>query len=288
VFDRTLKRFDAYQRSHPRLAFPLAVVKKFGDDRAGDLAALIAYYGFFSLFPLLLLLVSVLGFVLHDNPSLRKSILDSALAQFPVIGEQLREHYESLTANGVAMGIGTATALWAGLGVTRAAQRAMNTVWGVPPEQRPTFLAARARGLLMLLVLGSITVTALFLSGLGTATGQLGAALRLLGFLGSLGLNIVLFLLAYRVLTVKHLNWAEVLPGAVAGAVLWTGLQLIGTYVISHQVKRATPVYGTFAVVIGVLVWIWVGAQITVFCAEVNAVRVQRLWPRSVLYRGDS
>jgi len=263
-------------------------MKKFGEDRAGDMAALIAYYGFFSLFPLLLVLVSVLGFVLQGNPSLQKSILDSALAQFPVIGEQLREHYESLTANGVVMGIGTATALWAGLGVTRAAQRAMNTVWGVPLEQRPTFLASRARGLLMLVVLGSITVTALLLSGLGTATGELGAALRLLGFLGSLGLNIVLFLLAYRVLTVRHLSWADVLPGAVAGAVLWTGLQLVGTYVISHQVRRATPIYGTFAVVIGVLVWIWVGAQVTVLCAEVNAVRVQRLWPRSVLYRGES
>lgn len=285
MFDRTLRRFDTYQRRHPRLAFPLAVVKKFGEDRGGDLGALIAYWGFFSLFPLLLVLVSVLGFVLHGNPRLQQSLLDSALAQFPVIGEQLRDHLESLTANGVVLGIGTATALWAGLGVTVSAQKAMNTVWGIPPEERPRFLAARVRGLILLVVLGSIILSALFLSGLGTATGELGVALRILGFFGSLGLHVVLFLLAYRVLTVRRLSWREVLPGALAGAVLWTGMQLVGAYLVNHQVRRATPVYGTFAVVIGLLVWIYMGAQVTVLCAEVNAVRVKRLWPRSLLSR---
>jgi YihY family inner membrane protein len=283
---RALRRIDEYQRSRPLLAFPVAAAKKFGEDGAGDLAALIAYYGFFSLFPLLLVLVSVLGFVLHGHSGLQRSILDSALAQFPVIGDQLRSHYESLTANGVVLGIGTATALWAGLGVTQAAQKAMNAIWGVPPEQRPAFLAARVRGLLMLVVLGSITVASIILSGLGTATGELGAALRILSYVGSLSLNVVLFLLAFRVLTVKRLTWGEVLPGAVAGGLVWTLLQLAGTYFVNHQVKHATPVYGTFALVIGLLFWIYMGAQLTLFCAEVNAVRVQRLWPRSLLSRG--
>lgn len=264
------------------------MVKKFGDDQAGDLAALIAYYGFFSLFPLLLVLISVLGFVLHGDPGLQRRILDSALAQFPVIGDQLRSHYESLTANGVILGIGTVTAVWAGLGVTQAAQKAMNTVWGVPPEQRPGFLPSRARGLIMLVVLGSMTVAAIFLSGLGTATGELGVALRILGYVGSLALNVGLFLLAYRILTVKRLRWGEVVPGAVTGAVLWTALQLVGTYLVNRQVKNATPVYGTFAIVIGLLVWIYLGAQLTVLCAEVNVVRLKRLWPRSLFSRGGS
>ena len=288
MLKRALRRIDGYQRGRPWLSFPLAVIRKFGDDGAWDLAALIAYYGFFALFPLLLILVSVLGFVLHGHQSLQRSILESALAQFPVIGDQLRAHYESLTANGVVLGIGSVAALWAGLGVTRAAQKAMNAVWDVPAEQRPGFLAARGRGLVMLVVLGSMTVAAIFLSGLGTATGQLGAPLRILGYLGSLGLNVVLFLLAYRLLTVKRLTWGDVLPGAVAGAVLWTAMQLVGTYFVSRQVKQATPVYGTFAIVIGLLFWIHLGAQLTMLCAEVNAVRVQRLWPRSLLSRGGS
>jgi membrane protein len=261
------------------------VVKKFGDDQAGDLAALIAYYGFFSLFPLLLVLVSVLGFVLHGDPELRVRILDSALAQFPVIGDHLRSNYESLAGNGVVLGIGTVTALWAGLGVTQAAQKAMNTVWGIPPEQRPGFLPSRLRGLIMLVVLGSMTVATILLTGLGTASGELGIALRVLGYVGSLALNLVLFLLAYRILTVKRLTWGDVLPGAVTGAVLWTALQLVGTYLVNRQVKNATPVYGTFAIVIGLLVWIYLGAQLTVLCAEVNVVRLNRLWPRSLFSR---
>lgn len=262
------------------------MVKKFGDDQAGDLAALIAYYGFFSLFPLLLVLTSLLGFVLAGDPELRMRILDSALAQFPVIGEHLRGNYDSLTGNGVVLGIGTVTALWAGLGVTQAAQKAMNTVWGIPPEQRPGFLPSRVRGLIMLVVLGSMTVATIFLTGLGTASGELGIALRVLGYVGSLAMNVALFLLAYRILTVKRLTWGDVLPGAVAGAVLWTALQLVGTYLVNRQVKNATPVYGTFAIVIGLLVWIYLGAQLTVLCAEVNVVRLNRLWPRSLFSRG--
>jgi membrane protein len=261
------------------------VVKKFGDDQAGDLAALIAYYGFFSLFPLLLVLTSVLGLVLQGDPELRMRILDSALAQFPVIGEQLRSHYDSLTVNGVVLGIGTITALWAGLGVTQASQKAMNTVWAIPPEQRPGFLPSRVRGLIMLVVLGTVTVATIFLSGLGTATGELGMALRILGYVGSLALNLALFLFAFRILTVKRLRWGDLFPGAAAGAVLWTALQLVGTYFVNRQVKNATPIYGTFALVIGLLVWIYLGARLTVLCAEVNVVRLHRLWPRSLFSR---
>lgn len=283
ALDRVLRRIDDLQRSRSWLAFPVAVVKKFGDDQAGDLSALIAYYGFFSLFPLLLVLVSVLGFALQGDLELQKRILDSALAQFPVIGEQLRSQFNSLTGNGVVLGIGTVTALWAGLGVTQAAQKAMNTVWGIPTEQRPGFVPSRVRGLLLLALLGSMTLATVLLSGLGTATGDLGMALRVVSYVGTLGLNVLLFLLAYRILTVKRLTWGEVLPGAITGAMLWTALQLAGTYLVNRQVKNATPIYGTFAIVIGLLVWIYLGARITVLCAEINVVRARRLWPRSLI-----
>src|SRR6266542_5843732 len=114
---------DGYQQRRRWLAFPMAVVKKFGDDRAGNLAALIAYYGFFSLFPLLLVLVAVLGFILRGNATLQESIVNSALAQFPIIGDQIKTNVKALSGSaGVALGIGTLVALWAGLGVTNAAQ----------------------------------------------------------------------------------------------------------------------------------------------------------------------
>jgi membrane protein len=273
-----LRRLDAYQQRRPWLSFPVAVVKKYSDDRAGNLAALIAYYGFFSLFPLLLVFVSVLGILLKGHPGLEASILRSALSQFPVIGDQLKVH--ALTGSVGPLVIGIATALWAGLAVTGAAQQAMNEIWGVPHERHPNFLVARARGLVLLGVLGTMTLASTLLSGLSTYRGS---ATRILWYPGSLLLNVALFSVAFMVLTRRSLGLADVLPGAVIGGTFWTGLQMVGTYFVTHRIQQASSVYGTFALVIGVLVWIYLGARITLYAAEINVVRVKRLWPRSFL-----
>src|SRR5438128_6085182 len=129
---RTLRTVDDFQQRRRWLAFPFAVFKEFGDDQAGNLAALIAYYGFFSLFPLLLVLVTVLGFVLHGHPGLQDRVLNSTLGQFPIIGDQLRTNVHSLQGSGFALAIGVGGTLYGGLGVGAAAQNAMNEVWDVP------------------------------------------------------------------------------------------------------------------------------------------------------------
>jgi membrane protein len=274
-----LGRADQAQQGRRWLAFPFAVWKKFGDDQAGYLAALIAYYGFFSLFPLLLVFVTVMGVVLRSHPGLRDSVLHSTLAQFPVIGTEIRVN--SLHASGLALVIGIVGALWAGLGVTQAAQNAMNTVWHVPRTERPNFFVSRVRGLILLAVLGTITVAATVVSGLGTARGTL-VAVRVLTVLGSLALNLAMYLVAFRVLTRRRLSWRDVFAGACVGAVAWTILQFFGTFYVSHQVAGAKATYGTFAFVIGLLVWIYLGAQVTLYAAEVNVVRREHLWPRSL------
>ncbi len=275
-----LRRIDRFQQRHRLVAFPFAVVKKFGDDQAGNLAALIAYFGFFSLFPLLLVFYSVVGLVVRGNPHLQQTLLHSALRNFPVVGSDIKVH--SITGNGIALAIGIVGTLWAGLGVTQMAQNAMNTVWGVPRKDWPNFLFSRVRSLEMLAILGTITVVATFASGLGASAGA-SVPLRLAGFAATLILNLALFLLSYRVLTVKELRWGDVLPGSVVAAVLWTALQSVGGYYVTHQLKGATNTYGTFAVVIGLLVWLYLGAQITLYSAEINVVRVRKLWPRSLV-----
>jgi YihY family inner membrane protein len=282
--DDTVERVDRYQQSRSWAAFPVAVFKKFGDDRAGNLAALIAYYGFFSLFPLLLVMVAILGFIIRGHPSLRASIINSTLAQFPIIGDQIRHNVKALSgpSAGVGLGVGTAVALWAGLGVTQAAQNALNDIWDVPIKRRPNFLQSRLRGLIMLAVLGTMSLGSTFLSGLGTATGDLGVALRVLGFAGSGLLNLGVFLLAYLVLTQRDVPWRAAFPGAVFAAVGWTVLQAIGTLYVSHTLKGATQVYGFFGFVIGLLAWIYLGAQILLLGAEINVVRAKHLWPRSL------
>src|SRR5213080_2209775 len=142
---RVVARVDRFQQRKKPLAFVVAVVKKFGDDQAGNLAALIAYYGFFSLFPLLLVLVTLVGFVLHGNPDLQSKVLGSTLAQFPVIGDQIRSNVGRLDTSGVGLVIGVVGLVWAGMGAMQAAQNAMNTVWNLPKRLRPNFVNARLR-----------------------------------------------------------------------------------------------------------------------------------------------
>ncbi len=279
-FDRIVRRIDRVQRARPWLAFPFAVLKKFGEDDAGYLAALISYYGFFSLFPLLLVFVTVLGLLLSGDPGLAHSIQTSALAHFPVIGDQIK--VRTLRGSGLALAIGVVVALWAGLGVTQAAQHAMNQVWGVKREDRPNFWMSRLRGLATLGVLGTITVGSTILSGLAAAVDVAGAV-RLLTLAGSLAANLALFLLSYRILTRRRLTWMDVLPGAVFAAVAWSAVQLVGNLYVSHLVARALPAYGAFAFVLGLLVWIFLGARITLLGAEINVVRKERRWPRSLV-----
>ncbi|HEX2090611.1 MAG TPA: YihY/virulence factor BrkB family protein [Actinomycetota bacterium] len=285
LIDNIGHRVDGFQQNRRWLAFPLAVMKKFGDDRAGNLAALIAYYGFFSLFPLLLVLVALLGLVLRNNPELQGEIIGSALSQFPIIGDQIRQNLPALSGEGagVAVGVGTVTALWAGLGVMQAAQNAFNDVWDIPMKERPNFIQTRLRALIMLALLGLFTIAATVLAGIGTWEGPLGAVIRVVAFAGSIALNLAAFSIAFRVLTDRTLSWTDVFPGAAFAAVVWGALQALGSFYVSHQLRQSTQVYGFFGFVLGLLAWIYLGAQVMLLGAEINVVKKRRLWPRSLL-----
>jgi len=278
---RLLDRFDRLQQRHRALAVPFAVVRKFGDDRAGNLAALLAYYGFFSLFPLLLVLVTVLGFVLAGHSGLQDRIIHSALAQFPVLGRQIGDDIGSLKGSGLALAVGLVGTLWAGLGITQQAQAAMNIVWGVPRKSWPSFWLRLARGFGVLGVLGLGALAATGLSGLGTVAG-LPVVGRVLPFAGTLLLNLALFEFAFVVLTGVPVPWRRLLPGTALAGVGWSLLQVLGSYYITHQVKNASQVYGTLAFVIGLLSWLYLGAQLFLYAAELNVVLAKRLWPRSL------
>jgi inner membrane protein YhjD len=279
--ERLLRRADKQQQRRAWIAFPYAVMKKFGDDQAGNLAALIAYYGFLSLFPLMLVLVTLLGLLLRNNPELQDTIRTSALANFPVLGEQISNNVHSLRGSGLALGIGLALSLWAGLGVMKVLQTAMNAVWNVPYRHRPNFWVSLLRAIIMLLVLGVITIAS-------AAAGSVGGGsdnwlVGIFGITMSVVLNLVLFLLAFRILTTEDVTWGDVFPGALIAALAWTTLQAIGGYIVSHQLQGASNTYGTFAIVIGLLAWIYLGAQMTLFAAEVNVVKKRRLWPRAIV-----
>jgi YihY family inner membrane protein len=280
VVQRLIDWFDGFQQAHALLGFPVAVAKKYGDDRIGAYAATLSYYGFFSVLALFLVLVTVLGIVLQDNPSLQKSILDSALAEFPVIGDQIRNNVYAIRGNWITLAIGVIGALWGGLGVMQATQGAMNRVWRVPPERRPNFMSSRLRSLAMLAALGIVLLASTFLSTRVTFLAGREVTARALSLLGSFVLAVALFLIAYRVLTGKDLSWRSVLPGSIVGAFAWVVLQAVGGFYLDRQIKHATALYGYFGFTIGLLLWMSLGAQIVMYGAEINAVLDGHRWPR--------
>lgn len=285
AYQRGLERVDRVQRCRPWLAFPFAVLKKFGDDRASRLAALVSYYGFFSLFPLLLVLTAGLGFVLSGNEELRREVIAAILRQFPEMGGRIEDSVGSLRASGFGLVAGVAGLLWTGMGVMSALQDAMNTVWGVPIKRQPNFWKKRLRALAMLAVFGLGFVMASVSTNLGRIEHLAGFGPG--GSVLSLFFDFALFLLAFRVLTERDdLGWRAFLPGAVVGAVGWFLLQWLGGFYVSRAVHSALSTYGFFAVVLGLLSWMHVLAQWVVFAAEVNVVHHDHLWPRT--FFGDT
>lgn len=284
---RVVERLDKYQQRHRWVGLPLAVVYKFIEDQGSYLAALITYYGFVSLFPLLLLLVTLLGFALGDNPDLQQQILHSALRDFPIIGDQIGQDINSLHGSVAAVVIGVLGSLYGGLRVTRALQHALNTVWAVPRTLRPDLIRASVRGLSLLLLFGAglvaTTVLAALTTGAGSYGATLGVGLRIAAILFAVVVNTVLFTVAFRVLTVKDVSISQIRTGAILAAIAWQALQELGTYYVAHGLRGASATYGLFGLVLGLLAWIYVAAVIVVFCAELNAVRGKHLWPRSLL-----
>jgi membrane protein len=273
------ERFDSYQQRRPRLAFPIAVIKKFGEDRAGSHAALVAYYGFFSLFPLMLALVTLAGILLRGNEALRQQVVNSALAQLPLVGSQLQQNVKAISGSWVVVAVGLVGAVWAGLGVIGAAQTGMDDVWDVPRRRRPPFLVARLRALIVLIVLGVFVLASATVAASSAALGSSAIAAGV-GVGASALLNVAVCAAAFKFLTVADVGIRDVIPGAIVAGVLWTLLQAFGGVLIERRVMGASDVYGFFAVVIGLLSWIYLTAQIMFVAAEINAVRVRGLWPR--------
>jgi YihY family inner membrane protein len=274
----SLHALDTRQQQTRGLRFVAAVYKKFSDDQAGQLAALIAYYAFVSIFPLLLAFVTILGFVLEGHPGDREKILHGTLGQFPILSEHLT--LSSLKGSSVALAIGVVGALLAGMGVTSAAQNAFNRIWHVPFKDRPNFIFSRLRSLAVLAILGTLTIVSTAAAGFVGASSH-GALAVIAGVLVAFAVNVALFMTAFTLLTAADVSWREYLPGVIVAAILWQLLQHLGGFYVDHSLKHTQALYGIFALVLGLLAWLYLGAQLVIFAAEINVVRVRKLWPRS-------
>jgi uncharacterized BrkB/YihY/UPF0761 family membrane protein len=273
---------DRLQQRNRAVGLVVAVIYKYVDDQGGYLAALITYYAFVSLFPLLLLLTTGLGVLLAGRPDLKAQVLHSTLSQFPVIGSQLQQP-EGLSGGPAAVVVGVLGALYGGLGVGQAVQNAMDSVWAVPRNMRRDPIRSRSRSLLLLLILGSAAIATTVLSAVGHATGSLGAFGKIGVVFAAVGVNAVICLVAFRVTTARQLSYREVLPGALAAALVWQILQWVGAGYIGHVVKSTSATNSVFALVLGMLAFLFLVSSTLVLCAEINVVLVERLYPRALL-----
>jgi membrane protein len=282
-----ISRADAYQRQHRWAGLPVAVIYKFVDDQGSYLAAQITYYGAVSLFPLLLLLATFLGYGLHDSQHFQRQVLDSALAQFPVVGDQVASHIHSFHGSVPGLVVGILGCLYGGLGIVQATQNALNKVWGVPRNARHNPLRARLRSLLLLAAGGGSVIVTTVLTALGATADDfgvgVGVGVRATATALAVALNVTLFMVAFRVLTARPVTFRQIRAGAIAAAVIWQALQVAGTLLLGDKLKGATATYGLFAIVLGLLAWVYLGSVTVVICAEFNAVRAGEMWPRSLL-----
>ncbi len=277
-----LRALDRVQQGSAPLAFTYGIVKKFGDDNAGSLAALLTYYGFLSLFPLLLLLVTVLGLVAGSNPAWTARVEHSALAQFPVIGNQLGGSIHALHhRSAVGLAVGIVGLVWGSQGAVQSGQYAMAEVWNVPHLARPGFVARLGRTVGTLAVVGTFLLVSTALAGTLTV-GSRSPAVMVAGVVATVALNVGIFAVAFRLLTPAAIAWKPLVPGAVVGGAGWSVLQYVGGLLVDHTLRNSSQVYGFFAVVLGLLAWIYLAAELVLYSAELNVVRARHLWPRSL------
>ena len=284
LMQRAVRAADQLQQRHAWLAVPVAVWKKFGDDHAGNLAALVAYYAFVAVFPLLLVLVTVLDIVLKNDSGLRQRVLNAALTQYPVVGPDLEHSIGRLHETGFALVIGLLGTFFGARGVANAMQNALNSAWEIPFDRRPSFPWSWLRSFALIFVIGVGFIVTTSLTTLAGGAGRVlpGAGAHVLAVAVSLALNFGLFWLGFWLATAREVTWRQLRLGAICSAIVWQVLQTFGGYFLSHQLAHASPLYGTFALVLGLIAWFYLQAELTLYAVEVNVVRAYRLWPRSI------
>ena len=282
---KALDAVDRGQRRFPPVGFPLAVIYKFFDDQGNYLAAIMTYYAFVAIFPLLLLGSSILGFFLQGNPGLQQQLIDSALAQFPIIGDQLGRP-EGLQGSTAGIVLGGMVALYGALGLGQSLQNALNIAWSVPRNSRPNPLLLRLKSLGLLLTAGLAVLALSVLSALSSNTQVLGdrwASYTWPIWVATLLINTLVLSVLFRYGTSRtHRFWGAV-PGALTTALLWQLLQQLGTFYVTNVLTQTSAMNKTFGLVLGLIGLIYIAAVMGVLGIEVNVVLNRHLWPRALL-----
>jgi uncharacterized BrkB/YihY/UPF0761 family membrane protein len=275
---------DGFQRRVRWVGVPYAVQKKFGDDNANLVAVALAWYGFTAIFPLLLVVVTVFGFI--GKASIGTGLIKT-LHEFPVIGSSFNQGSStSLHGSTIGLVIGLLGLIYGAQGVTQTAQLAMATVWNIPQDERTGFLPRLGRSLAGLITIGGAFLINAFVSGYLTG-GTSNYAIRIPIIAGLLVINAALYFATFALLTAKVIGPRGLLPGAVLGAVVFTALITVGAGLVTHQLKHTSETYGTFGTVIGIVAFLLILAKLSLYAAELNPVLSRNLYPRALPLGGE-
>jgi YihY family inner membrane protein len=283
VLERASRSIDGFQQHHKPLAVTYAVIKKYGDDNAGVLVGSLTQTAFGTIFPLLLLLVTILSLVLNSHPALRQQVLNSTLNDFPIIGNDLGKNIKTLHRDSpIGLTVGIGGLLWGSLSLAQNGIFTMAQVWNLPGPQRPNYIKRLGRSIVFLVTLGvGLVISTVLAAGVPTVKGSI--ALAVAGALASAIVNFGEYLLIFRVLTPHSVGPRQLVPGALLAGTGWTVLQALGGFIVGHYLKNDSAVYGLFGIVLGLLAWVYLIVELTVYSAELNVVLARHLWPRAIV-----
>ena len=270
----TSDRVMDLRAKHPAIEIVVDMLDGWRRHLSGRNASVVAFFGFVSIFPLMLAATTILGFVLQDNEELQQRIIDGALADIPVLGQQLQNDPTSLNGSVWALVIGLAGALWGATKAFAGLQAALDDVWEVEVDHRASLPVQRGKALLGILIIGGAQIASIALATLVNAAGLPNAG-RVVLTLANVVVNIGVLGLMYRFLTAASPTWRDVWPGAITAGVLYTLLQYYGTDITRRIIQNSSDTYGQFAIVLGLITWLSLLAIASIMSAELNAAIVR-------------
>lgn len=281
IFNKTIQKIDNFQRRHAGLGFPYAVIKKYSDDAAGYQAALLTYYGFLSLFPLLLIITTVVTIIPGHSRHLQATIIASTTNYFPMLGTQLAGHVQTIHKTGLALLIGILFTLYGARGVADVFRYGVNHIWQVPHLMRDGFPKSLFKSLGLVVVGGSGFMLASLISGFAATAGH-GIIFSVLSLAINIFILFWLFLFLLQVSLPQHVTIKETRAGAAAAAIGLVIVQVAGGYFMTRELKTLDALYSYFAIALGLLFWIYLQAQTIYYAIEITSVKSGRLWPRGI------
>jgi YihY family inner membrane protein len=274
-------KLDSVQQRNRFLGFSYAVIWKYGDDKTGYLAALLTYYGFLALFPLLLVAVTVTTALSKHYPHLQVTIAQSIKSYFPVIGDQFSGHINALHETGIALLVGVLFTLYGARGVASAYRYGVNRIWNIPKTEELPFPKSTVNNVAIILIAGAGFIVAAAVAAAIVAFDH-SQLFKLLSILAYVLMLFGLFIVLLKLVLPRHITVKHVWVGAALAAVGLVILQTIGGLLLARQLKNLDALYSYFALSLGLLFWIYLQAQVVYYSIQVSSVYSKKLWPRTL------